>query len=107
LGTSFAAGGAWENPGMSANASMESGFYRMPVEEAVAALASDSRRGLSAGEARSRLEKYGKNELVAAPRVPGWRKFLAQFKDTLVVLLLVAALVSVALWLREPHTDLP
>jgi Ca2+-transporting ATPase len=86
---------------------MESGFYRMRVEEVVAALASDSRRGLPAGEARSRLEKYGRNELVAAPRVPGWRKFLAQFKDTLVVLLLVAALVSVALWLREPHTELP
>src|SRR5207247_3690715 len=39
--------------------------------------------------------------------VPGWRKFLAQFKDVLVVLLLVGAAISSALWLVERESALP
>ncbi len=39
--------------------------------------------------------------------MPGWRKFLAQFRDALVILLLVAAAVSLALWLFERDSALP
>jgi Ca2+-transporting ATPase len=39
--------------------------------------------------------------------VPAWRKFLAQFEDVLVILLLIATLVSVGLWLFERDTALP
>src|SRR5690606_22432084 len=39
--------------------------------------------------------------------VPAWRKFLAQFQDALVILLLVATAISAALWLYEPETPLP
>jgi Ca2+-transporting ATPase len=62
---------------------------------------------LSEGEARARLKKYGSNELAAEKPVPAWRKFLAQFTDVLVVLLLVAALISAALWLYERESALP
>ena len=68
--------------------------YRWPVERVLAALDADARGGLSQGEARARLETYGKNELTADAPVPAWRKFLAQFQDALVVLLLVAAAIS-------------
>ena len=33
--------------------------------------------------------------------VPRWKKFLAQFADPLVILLLVATAISAALWLLE------
>ena len=39
--------------------------------------------------------------------MPAWRKFLAQFTDVLVILLLVAAAISAALWLYERDSALP
>jgi Ca2+-transporting ATPase len=81
--------------------------YRQPVEEVLAALGTDARRGLSEDEARRRRERYGPNELTADAPVPAWRKFLAQFQDVLVILLLVATAISAALWLRERDAALP
>jgi Ca2+-transporting ATPase len=45
--------------------------------------------------------------LSAEKPVPVWRKFLAQFHDVLVILLLVATAISAALWLIERDTALP
>jgi Ca2+-transporting ATPase len=81
--------------------------YRHPANDVVAALASDARRGLSQEEARARLERYGKNELTAEKPVPAWRKFLGQFRDVLVILLLIATGISAALWLYEGESTLP
>src|SRR5262245_44399862 len=81
--------------------------YRQPVDEVLAALGTDPQRGLSESEARARLERYGPNELRAEKPVPAWRKFLAQFADVLVILLLVAAAISAALWLYERESALP
>lgn len=39
--------------------------------------------------------------------MPAWRKFLAQFKDVLVIVLLVATAISAALWLVERESALP
>src|SRR6185295_11851671 len=68
--------------------------YQQSVDEVLAALGTDARGGLSEAEARARLEKYGFNELTAEKPIPKWKKFLAQFKDVLVILLLVATLIS-------------
>jgi P-type Ca2+ transporter type 2C len=81
--------------------------YRRPFEDVLVALGSDARRGLGAGQARERLLRYGANELAAEPPVPGWRKFLAQFQDVLVILLLVATAISAALWFYERDSVLP
>jgi P-type Ca2+ transporter type 2C len=81
--------------------------YRRTVEEVVAGLGSDAWRGLSSEEARARLERYGPNELEAEKPVPAWRRFLAQFRDTLVILLLIATAVSVGLWAYERDSALP
>ena len=81
--------------------------YRQTVDEVVAALDTGARSGLSKGEARIRLERCGRNELAAEAPVPAWRKFLAQFTDVLVILLIVAALVSAGLWLYQRDTALP
>ncbi len=81
--------------------------HRQTVDDVLAALETAARSGLSERQAQERRERYGKNELTAEKPVPGWRKLLAQFTDVLVVLLLVAALISAALWLYERETALP
>ncbi|MGB9928613.1 MAG: cation-translocating P-type ATPase [Methanosarcina sp.] len=81
--------------------------YHQSVEEVLTGLGTDTRNGLSGKEAQERLEKYGKNELLAEKPVPAWKKFLEQFQDILVILLLIATLISAALWLYERDTALP
>ena len=81
--------------------------YQQPFADVVAALGTDPRRGLSTAEARARLERHGPNELQAEAPAPAWRKFLAQFEDVLVILLLAATAISAGLWLAERETALP
>jgi P-type Ca2+ transporter type 2C len=81
--------------------------YQKRLDEVLAWQGTDARRGLGAGEARARLELYGKNELTAEKPVPAWRKFLAQFHDSLVILLLIATAISAVLWLYERESALP
>jgi magnesium-transporting ATPase (P-type) len=81
--------------------------YRMTAEEVVAGFGSDRRRGLSGREAGARLERYGPNELETEKPVPAWRRFLAQFQDVLIMLLLVATAISVGLWVYERDTAVP
>jgi Ca2+-transporting ATPase len=50
--------------------------------------------GLASTEARRRLSVYGPNELLALERTSPWHTLAAQFKNVLVVILLVATLVS-------------
>jgi Ca2+-transporting ATPase len=81
--------------------------YRRGVQEVAASLATDLRRGLSDAEARARLGRYGPNELAAEKPAPAWRRFLAQFREVLVILLLVATAISAALWAYERDAALP
>ena len=81
--------------------------YQLPVDAVVAALGTDAQRGLPDAEAQRRCELDGRNELTSDEPVPGWRKFLAQFGDVLVLLLLIATGLSAALWLVERESALP
>jgi Ca2+-transporting ATPase len=53
--------------------------------------------GLSKGEAARRLTEYGPNELQAARRISPWSILLAQFKNILIIILLVATALSALL----------
>ena len=81
--------------------------YRQQVDEIVAALGTNVQQGLNDEEARSRLEQYGHNELAAEQPIPAWRRFVAQFQDVLVILLLVATAISAGLWAYERDETLP
>jgi Ca2+-transporting ATPase len=70
-------------------------------EEIVRVLDSDSDRGLSSREAAARLERVGRNVLVAEAATPAWRKFVGQFADPLIYLLLAAVVVSLVAWALE------
>src|SRR5689334_18546343 len=81
--------------------------YRQPVAEVLAALGADTERGLPGAEAQRRLAQYGPNQLQTEPPVPAWRKFLAQFQDVLIILLLIAAAISLIVWLYQRDEPLP
>ncbi len=70
-------------------------WYSRSEEEVLRELSS-CRRGLTDAEAHSRLEKYGENVLYEREAVPWWQIFLSQFKDLLVVILMIAAGISMA-----------
>ena len=57
----------------------------------------DLERGLTTEEAKERLEKYGSNALKEKKKTPIIVRFLEQFKDFMVIILLIAAVVSVAI----------
>ena len=86
---------------------LDADLYRLSAQDVAEVLGADSHHGLSEEEARSRLARYGSNELVVEKALPAWRRFLAQFSDPLVVLLLVACAISAALWLLERDSPLP
>lgn len=71
-------------------------YYRMTVKGALDAL-DTSEEGLTRDEANRRLEKYGKNELKATVQTPKWLMFLSQFKELLVIVLIVAGVISLIL----------
>jgi len=67
------------------------------VEALVAGFRTDLEHGLTAAEARERLAKYGANELAGEERTSPIALFLAQFKNTLIVILLIATVLSALL----------
>ncbi len=81
--------------------------WASPVAEVAAALGVDPGSGLPEACVRERREQYGANELRGVPRASAWRRFLAQFVDPLVGLLLVAVAISVAAWLLDGAAGVP
>jgi Ca2+-transporting ATPase len=73
-------------------------WHTMTAEAALAALTTTA-AGLGDAEAARRLTQYGPNELQAAARVSPWRLLLDQFKNVLIVILLVATGLSA--WMGE------
>lgn len=64
------------------------------AEEVAQILQTDESKGLSNRVATERLHTLGHNELVVSEEEPIWRKYLEQFKNPLIVLLLCSAIVS-------------
>jgi potassium/sodium efflux P-type ATPase len=75
--------------------------------EVAESLGTNPRLGLSSAEAAARLHREGANQLESAKPVPGWRKFLGQFADPLIYLLLAAVLVSLLAWGFEGADGVP
>ena len=57
----------------------------------------DAVTGLGAGEVVRRQKEFGMNRVTAPPGVPAWRKFLRQFNQPLVYILLAAVGITAAL----------
>jgi len=72
-------------------------FYSRSVDAAIADLGSDLSSGLSDTEAAARLQKLGPNELQKIGSRSWLRVLLSQFFDFLILILFLAALVSLAI----------
>ena len=81
--------------------------HALPVSEVLARLGTDPARGLSAAEARSRLARWGHNELPSTSAVPLWQRLLSQFNSPLVLLLLAACAISLGVWWFEDPAHAP
>lgn len=69
-------------------------FHLKTVEETVSYLKTNTEEGLTNAEADTRIKQFGKNELKERKKTPLWKKFLSQFSDFMVIVLLFAAVVS-------------
>ena len=72
-------------------------WHQLDAAAALQQLKSDSSYGLSVAEAARRLQEHGPNELQASQRISPWTIFAGQFKNVLIVILLVATALSVSL----------
>lgn len=69
-------------------------WYKNEVSEIEKALNSNIYTGLTAKQAAKRLEKFGLNQLEEAEQKSAFFIFLSQFKDFMVIILLIATLIS-------------
>lgn len=69
-------------------------WHHIKVEEVLEELQIHQETGLETKEAQFRLEKYGSNELIDRGVKSPWKILLEQFTDTMVVVLIIAALIS-------------
>ena len=73
---------------------MEEKWFNKSVKETAKELKTDVQNGLSQDEVNKRYEKYGRNELKAKQKKSLLIKFLEQFKDFMIIVLIIAAVVS-------------
>ena len=69
--------------------------YLASAEDVLDAQSSNAETGLSGAEAASRLASVGPNKLDEEEKTPMWKRFFEQMADPMVIMLLVAAAISV------------
>jgi cation-transporting ATPase F len=72
-------------------------WHELSVGEVAELLDTDLASGLSAAEVESRLKRYGRNQVTEKPGTPSWKRFLLQFHQPLIYILLVASGLTLAL----------
>ncbi|MCD8167661.1 MAG: HAD-IC family P-type ATPase [Bacteroides sp.] len=75
----------------------ENNWYSLETAEVITRLDTDREKGLSETEARERMTLLGENELPRKRSTPGIIKFLKQFNDILIYVLLLAAVITAVL----------
>ncbi|MBR1796874.1 MAG: cation-translocating P-type ATPase [Clostridiales bacterium] len=68
--------------------------FAVSTEEVIKKLTTDESVGLTKAEAQKRLEEFGPNTLGEEQKTPLWKRFLAQFADAMVIILIAAAILS-------------
>ena len=72
----------------------KSNWFQKDVEEVEKELQTNLEKGLTTEEVTKRREKYGLNELKSKKKKSLFQKFLDQFKDFSIIVLIIAAIVS-------------
>ena len=69
-------------------------WFNKTVDEVESTLKTNAEKGLTAEEAKKRQEEYGLNELKAKKKKSLFVKFLEQFKDFMIIILIISAIIS-------------
>jgi cation-transporting ATPase F len=72
-------------------------WHQLRIDEIVGLLETDLLSGLSAAEVERRLKQHGPNKLTEKGGTPAWKRFLLQFHQPLIYILLVASGITVYL----------
>ena len=73
---------------------MENRWFNKTVKETQEELGTDLEKGLSSKKIEEQRQKYGFNELKGKKKDSLLKKFIAQFKDFSIIVLIIAAIVS-------------
>lgn len=68
--------------------------HALSKEQTLQSFLSSEQAGLSTSQVTAARERYGWNELATVAPEPAWKKFLAQFSDVVVLILIAAAVIS-------------
>ncbi|MBR2471596.1 MAG: calcium-translocating P-type ATPase, PMCA-type [Clostridia bacterium] len=77
----------------------------MSANDVVKNLNTRTKEGLTGTEADQRLLKYGKNVLESSRRISIFKRFMEQLGDYMVIILIIAAMVSLALSIISGEAD--
>ena len=80
---------------------MESKWYNKTVSEVEEILETDVKNGLTQEKINKNLAKYGLNELQGKKKKSLFVKFLEQFKDFMIIILIFAAIISGAISIAQ------
>lgn len=75
--------------------------YQQNVDDIIAQLESHKDNGLSQDMATQRIQQYGPNEIQVDEQRSLWQKFIDQFKDFMIIVLLAAAILSAIVGISE------
>ncbi len=79
--------------------------FSKSIEDVLKELNTDPDKGLSSTDAGERLQKFGSNSLGEEKKVPLWKRFLSQFADAMVFILIGAAVLSAIMAVKEGTAD--
>ena len=72
-------------------------WHQLPAEEVIESLGVNLKTGLSAEEVRNRQQEFGPNQMTAQKRVSLWIRFLLQFHQPLIYILLASTGIAAAM----------
>lgn len=80
-------------------------WHSAPLTQVIKELRVDADRGLPTGEAEIRLKEYGPNRLREKKKKSFWKRFSQQLKDYMVIILMIAAAISLVVTILNRGSD--
>lgn len=81
-------------------------WYTKSISQLESTLHSNAKTGMKEKHASSALKKYGKNQLIQKKQDSIFKNFFSQFKDFMIITLLIAAAISFVVSILEHQMDL-
>ena len=75
----------------------QTNWHELPTNQVAATLECDPATGLASGEAEARLRQFGPNQMTAQQRLGEWMRFLLQFHQPLIYILLASTGIAAAM----------